>query len=338
MQWVDGMRGFSMIVVVLGHVLMSMGIGGYDSFISSFFLSFRMPLFFFVSGFFSYRAISWWNPSKIGDILKRKFQAQVLCTFVFLFIYQLVFFGYIKGISEGFEGYWFTIVLFQMYLCYLLFSLLSRKIKRDITVSALIILSVGGIVAVVLYHGHSRLWEMLSWINLTKYFQFFTLGVICSKYREYFFRLLGNSGFIALAVIGWIISLLLWYNDSFRLSFPYLYMFIHDIFIRYCALMTVVAFFYKNASYFDYSRHGKKLQFIGRRTLDIYMIHFFLLPDISYIGPWLSQGNMFVIQLLVSGIITAIIVGLCLVISAILRQSKYLATWLFGVKSHELQG
>ena len=90
MQWVDAMRGFSMLIVVLGHVLLSMGIGGYGSFLSSVLLTFRMPLFFFVSGFFSYRLIEWWNRERILDILKRKCQAQVLCTILFLSVYQYV--------------------------------------------------------------------------------------------------------------------------------------------------------------------------------------------------------------------------------------------------------
>lgn len=90
MQWVDAMRGFSMLIVVLGHVLISMGIGGYSSFLGSVLLTFRMPLFFFVSGFFSYRALEWWTKSRTSDILKRKFQAQILCTLVFVSVYQIV--------------------------------------------------------------------------------------------------------------------------------------------------------------------------------------------------------------------------------------------------------
>lgn len=82
-----------MIIVVLGHVLLSMGLGGYDSFLSSVLLTFRMPLFFFVSGFFSYRVISWWNRKRINDVLKRKVQAQILCTFAFLLVYQVVIGG-----------------------------------------------------------------------------------------------------------------------------------------------------------------------------------------------------------------------------------------------------
>ncbi|MCH5175649.1 MAG: acyltransferase family protein [Prevotellaceae bacterium] len=90
MGWIDAMRGFSMCVVVLGHVLLSMQIGGYNSFIGSIFLTFRMPLFFFVSGFFSYKASSWWSKKRVGNMLKRKIQAQILCTLLFASLFQLI--------------------------------------------------------------------------------------------------------------------------------------------------------------------------------------------------------------------------------------------------------
>ena len=43
MEWVDAMRGFSMIIVVMGHVLGDMGIGAYSSVLSTILLTFRMP-------------------------------------------------------------------------------------------------------------------------------------------------------------------------------------------------------------------------------------------------------------------------------------------------------
>lgn len=337
MQWVDAMRGFSMIVVVLGHVLLHMGLGGYDSFLSYLFLTFRMPLFFFVSGFFSFRAIGWWTGERVGDILKRKFQAQILCTFIFLFLYQIVFEGGIHGIDKGFEGYWFTIVLFQMYICYLVLSLLSRAIRFNITYIGLTLLSVAGIIIIAFHKGDEGLWKILSWGDLTKYFQFFALGVICSRFRDVFFLLMKNSWFIACMAVGWIGCLLLVYTESFRMGNPLVYNFVHDILIRYCALMTVVIMFFNNAKKLDYSKHGKKLQFIGRRTLDLYMIHYFFLPNLLFMEPYLTDGNMFVVQFLISGIITGIVVWLSLIVSSILRQSPFLESWLFGVKRPRLR-
>ena len=332
LQWVDAMRGFSMFIVVLGHVLLSMGIGGYNSFLSSVLLTFRMPLFFFVSGFFSYRAVEWWTKRRVGDILKRKFQAQILCTIVFFSVYQYFVGG---GISfhQGFREYWFTIVLFQMYACYLVLSIVSRIMKVNIVIPGLIILSALCVGIIAFRRGDSYLWTFLCWENFTKYMQFFTLGVICSGYKERFFRLLSNNAFITIVTLGWIVCMMLWYSDGFKTCCPFAYSAVHDIVVRYCALMTVVAAFFGSAQVMSSdAKWCRCLRFVGQRTLDIYMIHYFFIPNLGFLSDFMQRGNMLILQLLVSVVIAALIVMMSLVVSMILRRSKTLECWLFGVK------
>lgn len=333
MQWVDAMRGFSMLIVVLGHVLLSMGIRGYDGVLSSILLTFRMPLFFFVSGFFSFRAIDWWNKSRVADILKRKVQAQIICTICFFSLFQLVFSGTIS-LYHGFGGYWFTIVLFQMYVIYLGVSLLSRLIRMDIVIPALVVIAMSFIGILLFYDRSAWIWEFLCWENLTKYMQFFVFGLVCSKYRNKFFRYLSNNMVTTVMIIGWIACMLLWYNEKFQLSFPLAYSILHDIIVRYCSLIVVIMMFYASQNVLEKdSTNCKILKLIGRRTLDIYMIHYFLLPDLSFMTPWISPNNMFIIQLTISSAVTIAIVAICLMISSILRRSSTLECWLFGVKS-----
>lgn len=332
LEWVDAMRGFSMLIVVLGHVLIQMGVGGYSSFLSSVLLTFRMPLFFFVSGFFSYRAITWWNGSRVYDIIKRKFQAQILCTIIFYSVFQYDMGGNIN-FSHGFGGYWFTIVLFQMYLIYLSLSLFSRCISKNIVIKSLILISVIFIGILLVYDRSAHIWEILCWENLTKYTQFFTVGIICSKYRNRFFELIDKNYFRTIMICGWIISMLIWYNSDIKDNWPYFYSIVHDILVRYFALLTVIiCFFSKREGLSSETKISRCLKYIGRRTLDIYMIHYFFLPNMTFFEEYLQGGNTLVIQLMISGLMTAIIVALCLLISGILRKSPTLETWLFGVK------
>lgn len=52
-NFIDQMKGFAILVVVLGHVyLLTFGMG--DSLVYRFCASFQMPLFMFVSGFVAY--------------------------------------------------------------------------------------------------------------------------------------------------------------------------------------------------------------------------------------------------------------------------------------------
>lgn len=328
--WVDVMRGFSMLLVVLGHVLMVMGIEDHDTFLSRLLVSFRMPLFFFVSGYFSFRANEWWTKSRVKDILKRKFKAQILCTILFLSVYQFAT-QEGGGIFKGFGGYWFTIVLFQMYILFLISNLISNIVRKDITIPFLIILSIIGIALYAKNSIDSWAWNYFVWSKLANYLQYFTLGIICSKYHFKFFNLLTHNWFKTFIIIGWVMCMMLWYSSLFRTHFPLLFTANFNLSVRYFGLFCVIMVFYSNAKTLsEDNKLCRLLCFIGRRTLDIYMIHFFFLPNLRFLHPWVVDD--FVLQLTVSFIFTIIITALCLVVSQILRQSNTLAIWLFGEK------
>ena len=77
---------------------------------------------------------------------------------------------------------------------------------------------------------------------------------------------------------------------------------------------------------------GGTLQYIGKRTLDVYLIHIFLLPyNLEFISVF-KEHPMPVIEATVSLIIAGIIIAFSLVISNIIRLSPLLAHWLFGAK------
>ena len=78
--------------------------------------------------------------------------------------------------------------------------------------------------------------------------------------------------------------------------------------------------------------YGRSLQLIGRRTLDIYLIHYFVLPyDIVQTDVWLHyhDNTLFVPMAL---ILALWVVTISLLISNILRISPLLSKYLFGTK------
>jgi fucose 4-O-acetylase-like acetyltransferase len=71
---------------------------------------------------------------------------------------------------------------------------------------------------------------------------------------------------------------------------------------------------------------------IGRRTLDIYLIHYFVLPyNLIQLDVWLQyhHNTLFVPMALILALWVVII---SLLISSILRVSPLLAKYLFGIK------
>lgn len=103
--------------------------------------------------------------------------------------------------------------------------------------------------------------------------------------------------------------------------------------VRYLGLLTVFIFFFAYKELFDGgSKVVKSLRLIGSRTLDIYMLHMFFVPDLKFLGSYfLHGGNLIIIQLVMVILISMAIIGVCLVISMLLRSSSILSEWLFGV-------
>lgn len=76
------------------------------------------------------------------------------------------------------------------------------------------------------------------------------------------------------------------------------------------------------------------MQYVGRHTLDIYMLHNFFLPmSIEPVRKIVIMSSANVItQIIVDGIFAVVIVALCLLISNVMRNSNLLAYLLFGAK------
>lgn len=197
-NYIDALRGFTMFLVVFGHVMLeAFDLGGYDSVIGSIFLTFRMPLFFFIAGIFTYKTTHTWDFKFYCNRIKNKFLIQIIPTLFFASIFLLSLNqNPVTSLTKyGFGGYWFTIVLFEMFFIYYSTSLICKYTYPQLCDSILIILSIVGIIIIAFFKQNGWLWEILCLENLTKYFQFFTLGILCKKYSNHFFRLINNHTF-----------------------------------------------------------------------------------------------------------------------------------------------
>jgi len=328
-----------MILVVFGHVLLMMGFPTHSIIIGSILISFRMPLFFFVSGFFAYRALEKWSIKLASSIVKRKICAQVICTLIFYSLYQIC---HSKSplilFDEGFSWFWFTIVLFQMFLVYLTLALTEKILKySNVVTPALIGLSA---ITFLLYvkcpNIESRIWNVLSWYYLMEYFQFFAFGILCRKYYQIFVAALESNSFRTAVIAIYVASLCLLYSFDgvFATWNKSVYNIFEMLIVRYAGLCTVFVLFYNSKDYFaGKNKPSRWLRFVGRRTLDIYMLHVFLLPNLLFLKPILSESGM-TLNILTIGIVGAILdIAVCLFISNILRSSRTLSEILFGEKS-----
>ena len=76
---------------------------------------------------------------------------------------------------------------------------------------------------------------------------------------------------------------------------------------------------------------GRSLQYIGRRTLDIYLLHFLFLPNLPGVGNFFDVNrHNFIMDITLSVIIGLVIIGFSIITSNILRISPLFKKYLFG--------
>lgn len=158
------------------------------------------------------------------------------------------------------------------------------------------------------------------------YFLYFVIGTLIKKHYAQFQGLLDGRWLLPICIV------LFFLLNAFRDIIP-INKSIVTIFITWNGLVLFFSFFrnYQNVLS-QKSRFGRMMQFVGRNTLSIYLIHFYLLPwNLSFITLFVDHP-MPVIELFVSSCITILIIVVCLLIKSVICLSPTLAHWLFGVK------
>ena len=329
-KYIDALRGFTMLVVVFLHVEnFCFGIEPYKSTLGSILVSFMMPIFFFVSGYIAYKSTMIWDGKNYLSVLKKK---TIVLIIPALFFFSIFVFSHYKNpyyefMNNGLGGYWFTFVLFEMFMIYYTISYVSSK---HVT-CFLLIFSALGICILAFFRSDAVWWQTLSLENLCKYFQFFTFGILAQKYNAAFSSLLKNDIFKAFFILVFISCVLLITRTSICTTFM-VKSIVQDMLVRYAGLVVVFSFFMSKEKYFQ-EGGGKFLVFIGKRTLDLYLIHYFFFSSLSYLTEFVQQN--IVIEIVLTTLMVTCIVVLSLLVSEIIRTSEFLAHYLFGMKSEK---
>ena len=350
MQWLDALRGFTMLLVVANHVYgMTLNGPSNRSMLMSLCLLFRMPLFFFISGFLAYKVNFSWNLADTGHLLLKKLRVQIVPTVALMTAYVALVAKHFweqmghAWMSPTKSGFWFTLVLLQMFIVYYAVCFVTRRMQylRDDDDDSLM---TGALVCtwIIALIGYATLYmpAWFSWqkdefyqaTSLTEFVRFFhcfMLGNLCHRFWPQVQRLLDTSWFYPLIILVAFVcagDYLVWHN--LRMQWANL----PRTLAIYSLVLIVVAFFRHYDEWFDKERPvGRWLQFIGVRTLDIYLLHYFFLPNLRFMRPWLkAHPTSFVLDGTISLAITVAVMAFTLLASHVLRVSPFIKKWLFG--------
>ncbi len=347
LQWLDALRGFTMIMVVANHVSgMAFEQPIKASSALPFLILFRMPLFFFISGFLAYKANLTWNLRTLGELLLKKVKVQTIPTIVFFLVAAaLLGGGFWRNIVEWVQlntkgGYWFTIVLLYMFIIYYVFCYVVEKLRIKMWLALTLLFLVSMFCYETCYLPHDFSWALgrkhqnafmntTSFLNLFIYFPFFLYGNIVRRYWDKWQRLFDSKWFFPIIVVVVFFAALdsqMWH--TLRRAWA-----IVPLTVARFGLLTIVFLYFRHyQQYFtQLSVMGSTLQYIGRRTLDIYLIHFLFMPNLPTIGKFLNiYRHNFMLDVTLSVLVALLLIAFCVVASNILRISPFFRKWLFG--------
>lgn len=336
--YIDALRGMAMILVVYFHIT-AYGFGSYEIGYNDIIERFRMPTFFFISGWLFYKAGRIWDRQTITGMIRKKFMVQIIPTVVFMLLY-LVMFNLLDVSSFGSDkkGYWFTVVLFEYFVIYILAeALLNRRDSATGEIHVFVIMLLLSIAAFYYAKYYTRYaaelgtWkDILGFLSFVKirHIIFFWFGTFVRKHFDRFIHLTNNQ-YVTAVMIVLFTAIIVWPTVLSVNGIEYIAYLIAGL----SGTIICFTYFRTHQEYFSRSTwYGRSLQLIGRRTLDIYLIHYFVLPY-NLVRPdvWLQyhHNTLFVPIAL---ILAFWVILISLLISSLLRVSPLLAKYLFGGK------
>ena len=333
------MRGFTMILVVFSHIC-GMCLGDKWMGWNDMFFLFRLPCFFFISGLLFEKPERQWDGDTIKRVVKNKFMVQIIPTFIFLLLLAPppLFFSRL-GATKG--GYWFTFALFIFYLLNVSSSWLVKKLtikQQDLFLFAFaLIVSVSAFCYDIFYNSYfchfGWLTKGLGFMSLMawRYYLFFYVGTFVKRHFETFIRWTNKPVIIIIVVVGFFGISQIPHTDFIPLVY---FVFAVGGIFGLIIIFTLFRLFYTTSWLSSLTPYFSPLIYIGTRTLDSYLLHYFFLPRFLLIhGDLLRAYNSKLLEFFVALILALIVVGLCLLASRILRLSPFLAKYLFGVNS-----
>lgn len=320
-SWIDSCRALAILLVVYRHVYgftFECSQFADKTIIGTIFPLLALPLFFFISGFLSFKHPAYWQTNSNYFLkLKQRAIKLIIPTIVFYFlltefVIQLPFPG----------GYWFTLVLFEMYLILYSFEILLNRLNCFIHDSLLVFLAVLMFLAKSI--ANSLNIPFLELQNLCEYFIYFILGYMFGKYKDRIFHETRVQKIITISIILLVASFCFTFHGLLSTAF---------IQVKRCLIVILaVTLFYNSQDFFDSSAPFPSiLRFIGKRTLDIYMIHyFFLWPSVGFLSDILKETHNQPLEILIIGCWTILVIFLTLITIKILRHSKFISKYLFA--------
>ncbi len=332
-EYIDCLRGVTMLLVVWYHLFRVGFTHKYDSSIVTFFGTFRMPLFFFISGFVAYKAaptLQWLKDKSANRVFRLLVPTIVLGAIGLWFKGEdisILLFEHFRG------GYWFTITAFEFFIVYAVVAYLLEKFRASSIVKLLTWLALVGVTSALYYLACSGKIDLTGkWVlmvgvkHLVVYFRYFLFGIIAKMFFERFIQVVENQWAMLLALVVFVVL----YDTGGHLQMTTNVL---------CGIVLMFRFFHFFRDKFNSTtRIGRLLSLIGKNTLPVYLIHYIFLQGLSNLqGTALVDlvGKNFVIEIIFCLTLSVVIALACIAVDRALKfiPPVYALTHGFDIRS-----
>ena len=328
--FIDALRGFTMFLVVYNHIAGKVFFIQDD--IGQVCRIFRMPLFFFISGFLAYAI---YNRELMQKRFKNRLLYQLLPTIATCLIYT--FFTTIARDTDLHSllhdvyknGYWFTWVAFQFFAIYMICVGILKITRASKTAETLlftaILLAAQPLTSLCFRNGvlTSSIGETMSLQFVLQYLPYFFLGLLMKMHLDVFNKIISGKWAMSFALAAFVILYAIGHDN------PYLQ-------IAHSILGVLILF-----RFFQYYQHifsagtmtGRVLSTVGKYTLEIYLIHYFIIGSLNPLGAitlFAMAGEHWVLQLILIVPLTVITIAICLLAAKLVNISHPLYVLLLG--------
>lgn len=327
LQHLDVLKGVIIFFVIVGHAF-HFGFAYYQSPILMALRSMDMPVFLFLSGLLGAGALDFSRDGARAYWLKKGRQLLLpllLLPTLYAMMYGITAREMIGGMMHG--GYWFTWVLFEMFVLLYGVRLIDHHINPErsplIEVMLLIIsLSLVGIVDPHWQRLSPATYEAFSWGKMNYLYLYFVLGYLTGCYPM-LHGALTTTATQAISALAFTLLLYVQYHG-------------HTILDGYLTSISAVAFAYSTAHRMGqgHTWGNRLLAAVGRESRSLYLTHYFFLFSAPMIKPFLTampRGSRVVMwELLCSFGYAAIVAGVTFVVVRIIRSNAILDCLCYG--------
>lgn len=320
--YVDALKGIAIFMVVMSHIYNF--VFSYTGIIYNFITIIDLPLFFFISGFLLKE-----NSTRGGVNILRKVR-----TLLVPFIAANLLLLYIRGVhtqinsfDNAYYGTWFLLVLFECFFIFFIARLLVKKCFNQRY--CILIESIAFIIIIIgLYFAKNYcnkncplISDILSLSLLVSYFPYFWFGYLFKRYNiEKFIS--NNVTHVSAGIAIILFAIISKYTNCAN--------FITFSIIKICSVIALYASL-KHADE-DNQVWIKPFAFIGSYSLEIYLIHFYLLFQWPQIGKLIEDtGANWGITNIFIEIILCVTLAALIISTSILLSKIFIRNTIFKI-------